>query len=40
MDNPSSQGDLLRMLDFNMAVNLYKNDKIRELVLSQVYLDS
>lgn len=31
MDNPTSQGDLLKMLNFNTAVNLYKNDKIREL---------
>lgn len=31
MDNPTSKGDLLKMLDFNEAVNLYKNDKIREL---------
>lgn len=31
MDNQTSEGDLLRMLNFNTAVNLYKNDKIREL---------
>ena len=31
MDSPPSQGDLLKMLNFNRAVNLYSNDKIREL---------
>lgn len=31
MDNSTSQGDLLRMLNFNAAVNLYKNDKIQDL---------
>ena len=31
MDDPTSLGDLLKVLDFNRAVNLYKNDRIREL---------
>ena len=31
MDNPPSEGDLLKMLNFDTAVNLYNNDKIREL---------
>ena len=31
MDNSTSQGDLLRMLNFNAVVNLYKNDKIQDL---------
>ena len=31
MDNSTSQGDSLRMLSFNKAVNLYKNDQIRKL---------
>ena len=31
MDDPTSEGDLLKMLNFNRAMNLYKSDKIREL---------
>ena len=31
MDNPTPKGDLLKMLNFNRAMNLYKSDKIREL---------
>ena len=31
MDNRTSQGDLLRMLNFNRALDLYNNDKISEL---------
>ena len=31
MDNLPPQGDLLKMLNFDVAMNLYKNDKIRDL---------
>ena len=31
MDNPTPKGDLLKMLNFNRAMNLYNNDGISEL---------
>ena len=31
MDDSTSEGDLLKMLNFNTALNLYNNDRISEL---------